>query len=40
MNYFGLPGNPIAEFHAKVLETLLKWLKRRKPPTPDEWPAV
>jgi hypothetical protein len=30
MNYFGLPGNSrsIAEFHA-VLETLLKWLKRR-----------
>ncbi|MGH7478153.1 MAG: group II intron maturase-specific domain-containing protein, partial [Candidatus Methylomirabilales bacterium] len=30
-NYFGLPGNSrsITEFHAKVLETLLKWLKRR-----------
>ena len=30
MNYFGLPGNSrsIMEFHAKVLATLLKWLKR------------
>lgn len=29
--YFGLPGNSrsIKEFHDKVLETLLKWLKRR-----------